>query len=868
MFSRIVFAFGIVFSLVLGFQSCKTTDIASPKTATITALNCAGVTFSASATSGASYTGIASVPYSGGNGVDYLAGAVVVSTGVTGLSATLLAGTLTSGTGLASFQITGTPSAAGNANFVIDLGGQSCSLQLIVAASKASIGILTCTAGPANGSNGTPYNGTVTMAYTGGNGGGYDVSSASSSGVEGLTAKLIAGKLANGDGNLIYTITGTPTSAGTATFNLSLGGKTCTVTVTITAGQVGVPVVAAKDTVVVAYAGNGVSVKNAFENDGVKVSINGAEVKVTSTNTTKEIVYLLSGTATKGSFKIYSDFRFNISLKGVNITNSAGPAINIQSTKLATIHVLGGTVSSLTDGAVYTTSTEDQKGTLFSEGQLSFMGTGTLSITGNSKHGIVADDFIYVSQANIIIKSALSDGIHANDYFVMDSGTININSLGDGLVAEEGYVIINGGAITINSVDDGIAAPYAGTDLAKTPYVLIKGGKITVNTTGDKGNAIKSKSYTSIGTAEAVVLAVSGRGSKGIKTGGDFTLNSGSVKITTTGAAYYVVADADIAAPAAINCDKNLTIKGGNLTINSSGLGGKGINIDGTATISGGTTNISVTGAKYTYSTALTSDPKGFKSDGAFVMNSGELIVSATDDGIKSNKSITVNDGFINVTKSYEGMESILINIAGGVTNLTASNDGINTSYGTVVGGTEANDNSLLNITGGILITTGSDAIDSNGNFTINGGTVIANGNEDVDINGNFLVNAGFLIGAEPSNGMTKPMGTASAQVGLFIKSATQVAVTSIIHIEDASGKDLLTFKPKSTSAYFHFSSPSLLKNTSYKIYFGGTYTGGDFVGGTSGWGLYTGGIYSNAGATLKSSPTTSGTGTVNTISF
>jgi trimeric autotransporter adhesin len=77
-----------------------------------------------------------------------------------------------------------------------------------------------------------------------------------------------------------------------------------------------------------------------------------------------------------------------------------------------------------------------------------------------------------------------------------------------------------------------------------------------------------------------------------------------------------------------------------------------------------------------------------------------------------------------------------------------------------------------------------------------------------------------------------------------------------------------LTFKPKTASAYFHFSNPLLTKGGQYKIYFGGTYTGGSFVGNSSGWGLYTGGTYSNSGATLKSTTTTSSSATVNTVSF
>jgi hypothetical protein len=856
-------AVGLLLAFILIFQSCKDPEIIAAPSATITALNCSNATFSAVATSGTSYTATANIPYSGGNGVAYKEGNAVASSGVTGLKATLSAGTLSTGSGTANFMITGTPSSAGTANFSIDLGGQTCTLALPVVASKANVSTLTGTVAPATGTNGVGYSGTATLTYTGGNGGAYDISTAMSTGVEGLTATLVAGALANGSGSLVYTIAGTPASAGTAVFNLSLGGQTCTVSIVIsTSGTTST----AKDTVVVTYSGTSATVSNAFQNEGVSVTTSGADVTVKSTNTTKEIVYLLSGTATKGSFKIYSEYKFTITMKSVSITNSVGPAINIQSSKKATINVLG--TNTLVDGTTYATSSEDQKGTLFSEGQLSFMGSGTLNVTGINKHAIVADDYIYVSEANIVVKSATKDGIHANDYFQMDNGTVTITASGDGIVAEEGYIALNGGTINVNSVDDGITAPYSGTDAKVTPYVLIKGGKITVTTTGDKGNAIKSESYTTISTGETVTLSVSGKGSKGIKTGGDFNLTAGTVKITTSGAAYYDTADADIAAPAGINCDKNLAIKGGNLTVNSTGSGAKGISVDGTATVSGGTTNIIVTGAKYTYNTANTSDAKGFKSDGAFVMNNGELNIAATDDGLKSGTSITVNDGTINVTKSYEGMESISIKIAGGVVNLTATNDGLNTSYGTVSGGTESNDNSQLTVSGGIVIVTGSDAIDSNGNFTISGGTVISNGNEDVDVNGSFLVNGGILIGAEPSNNMTKAMGTASTQVGMFIKSSTSVGTTSVIHIEDASGKDLVTFKPKSASAYFHFSNPSLAKGAPYKIYFGGSYTGGNFVGNSSGWGLYTGGTYSATGATLKSSPTTSTTATVNSITF
>ena len=864
-------AVSLLLALFLGIQACKNEEDVVP-TPTVTALTCASATFSATATSGTSYTGTASVPYTGGNGVAYEAGTGVASSGISGLTATLSEGTLANGNGTASFVITGTPTAAGTATFSIAVGGQSCILSLPVVASKASVSSLTATTALAAATSGTPYTGTATVTYAGGNGGTYTVSTASSTGVEGLTATLTAGTLATGSGTLTYTISGTPTSDGTATFVLSLGGQSCTITITVAKGDTGA-VTPAKDTVVIVYSASSAAISNAFQNEGVKVVASGADVTVTSTNTSKEIVYLLSGTATKGSFKLYSEYKFNIALKGVSLTNSSGPAINIQSSKKATINVVGGTTNSLIDGTTYASSTEDQKGTLFSEGQLNFMGTGTLNITGKSKHAIASDDYIAVTESTINVIGAVSDGIHAKDYFSMTTGTLTVTSAGDGIEVDEGYIALNGGTITVNSVDDGITASYEGTDTKITPYVLIKGGTIKVTTSGDKGNAIKSVSYTTISTPNAVTLAVAGKGAKGIKTTGDFTLTAGTVKITTTGAAYYDTADADIAAPAGINCDKNLAINGGNLTISSTGTGAKGISVDGTATINGGTTDISATGTKYTYNTANTSEAKGFKSDGAFVMNNGELNIAATDDGIKSETSITVKDGKINITKSTEGIESKTITFDGGNTNVTSSNDGINASMGTTTGGTESNDGSNIFINGGILIVAGSDGIDSNGNIVIKGGTTIIGGptsspEEGIDVNGNFLVNGGILISGGSNARMTKAMGTASTQVCMYITSSAQVASTSVLHIEDATGKEMVTFKPKNGNYYFHFSNPSLAKSTPYKIYFGGTYTGGSFVGSSSGWGLYTGGTYSNTGATLKASPTTSASSTVNTVTF
>lgn len=125
----------ILLTLIVIFQACKTEDTTvTPTNATVMALSCSSVTFSATATASTAFIGTATVPYSGGNGGTYSSGSAITSTGVTGLIATLTAATLASGAGSATFAITGTPSSAGTASFAISVGGQSCTISMIVGA--------------------------------------------------------------------------------------------------------------------------------------------------------------------------------------------------------------------------------------------------------------------------------------------------------------------------------------------------------------------------------------------------------------------------------------------------------------------------------------------------------------------------------------------------------------------------------------------------------------------------------------------------------------------------------------------------------------------------------------------------------------
>jgi uncharacterized protein (TIGR02145 family) len=110
---------------------------------------------------------------------------------------------------------------------------------------SAALTTINCAGATTTGTltNGSVANGVSTaIPYTGGNAGTYAAQSVSSTGVVGLTATLAAGTLANGAGSLTYTITGTPTTSGTASFAITLGGQSCSFTVSVGAAQPQYPV--------------------------------------------------------------------------------------------------------------------------------------------------------------------------------------------------------------------------------------------------------------------------------------------------------------------------------------------------------------------------------------------------------------------------------------------------------------------------------------------------------------------------------------------------------------------------------------------------------------------------------------------------
>ena len=192
----------------------------------------------------------------------------------------------------------------------------------------------------------------------------------------------------------------------------------------------------------VTYLDDRAVVENPFAFDSLEVAITGAEV-VVKCRKLQEIDYVLQGASDDGCFKLYGVKKYNLYLNGVDLANAS--AINSQCGKRGRIFVVDGTVNRISDSGSYTFTTgEDEKGALFSEGQLIFEGSsGELIVNGNYKHAICSDDYIEVRGGILRVPAAVGDGIHVNDSIIILGGNVELASGDDGMDCEIVNIVPN-----------------------------------------------------------------------------------------------------------------------------------------------------------------------------------------------------------------------------------------------------------------------------------------------------------------------------------------------------------------------------------------------------------------------------------------
>ena len=398
------------------------------------------------------------------------------------------------------------------------------------------------------------------------------------------------------------------------------------------------------------------SVKTSSLPSGITATINGGHIVINST--IGKIGYQLKGTCSNGSFKIYSEKKFRLLFNGITLTNPTGPAINIQSGKTVYASIVNGTTNTLCDGATYNAPVigsngeeEDQKGTLFSEGQLIFdgytNGTGTLNVTSHGGHAISSDDYIMVRGGNINILSAAKDGFRTKEKFIIGrteaySPTITINATSNGIECTEGSLTIEAGKLDITSGGEAIKVEYeeAVPDPAVIPDAYIKGGYIKLTTTGEKSSAIQTtRNYTQSGGI--IEATVNGNGSKIINCDGDATISGGKLTGFVNG-----TVSSDETSAGGIKCAGNVTISNSKVAIDCKGKGAKAINCDNYVTVNSGEVTMIAAAEDYT---EIEDDKKSraIQAD-CITVNGGTVIAKAYDNALSTGSALNVNGGIVN----------------------------------------------------------------------------------------------------------------------------------------------------------------------------------------------------------------------------
>lgn len=602
---------------------------------------------------------------------------------------------------------------------------------------------------------------------------------------------------------------------------------------------------------------------NSVTIDSLGASADGSIITITSAGN-----YNISGELSNGQIIVntHDSGIVRLILNNTSITCLNSAPIYIKDSQKVLIVLPDNSENYITDGSSYDIDSDGEpNAAIFSKSYIAFFGNGSLTLKANYNDGITGKDGLLIKSGVFNVTSA-DDAIRGKDFIIIHNGNLVLNAGGTGLKSDNdsdsgyGYITAESGTITVNSGGDAVHAESS---------IDISGGTLSLNTTGNAvlessgsgynascSAGLSSQSSVSVNGA-TVNIKSTGKGGKGISAGGNIDIKGANITIITTGAgATYKNTSGitDCYSGTGISSDGNISITSGSLGVNCSGTAAKGISADGTLTIGTETespvVNITTSGAKIATSGtgmyAGYAEAKAIKSTSDIIINNGIITISSADDGMKSESAIAISSATLSITKSIEGLEAPSITVNSGNVSIVASDDGFNATKGN---GGEANDGSCLYLNGGFVVVSasGGDGLDSNGSMVMTGGTVIVHGPQSspevgMDFNGTFNISAGFLVVSGTNSNMTQAPSTST---GLYAVKATSTSSNStLFHMQDASGNDIVTFKPLRSYYSLIVSSTGLSSGSSYSIYTGGTSTG------TLKNGLYTGGVYS--GGTLK----------------
>ena len=393
------------------------------------------------------------------------------------------------------------------------------------------------------------------------------------------------------------------------------------------------------------------------------------------------------------------------------------------------------------------------------------------------------DDLSITGSGTLHVLGNFNNGIGTKDELRIANGDIHVQAANDGIRGRDALYVL-GGNVNITAQNDGLKANNS-EDAAKG-FIEIRGGNFDI-TAGHDGIQ-----------AETGLRILDGR----------FTLRSGG---------------GSAAAPIRQENFRGWNANTQTATEESESM--KGMKAGVSLHIEGGTFIID-------------SEDDAVHSNGDMVILGGSFTISTGDDAFHADTSLRIEDGTIDVKQSYEGLESLAIDILGGSIVIVASDDGINSSGesasvmpgGGVPGGGMQGGNqprfgitegAYLRIAGGTVdITAANDGIDSNGNLLIEGGLLLLNGSSmgadgSIDLDGNFVLSGGEIITA----GSVFSSSSASTQPLLRVSYFQQYPIGTLLTIKDADGNTLLEYTSKVAFSASGFSSPAFALGETYALY-------------------------------------------------
>lgn len=542
---------------------------------------------------------------------------------------------------------------------------------------------------------------------------------------------------------------------------------------------------------------------------------------------TKAGEYTVAGLLSEGQLIVDAgdEDEVTIVLNGTSVTCSTGSPIYVKNASEVKIKSEENSFNEVIDNrAEATEDSSDDAGNaaIYATCDLKLVGKGALVVTANYNNGIQSKDDLSIK--NVIVKiTAVNNTVKGNDAVDIESGNIiAISAKGDGIKTsnssisnkgnQKGIVTITGGNIDVYAACDGIDAAY-GVDIS-----------------GNGNLNIYTDTYSEY--SEEVT-------SSGSSSGTSTSRNSSANKTASANTVSYVAASDTIAnAPGGFGGGnmggmdgQNGGNKAGgdrpgmpgdfNESGNSSGqsYSTKGIKAESEINISGFTINISSTDDGIHANSDSGVLETGEDGKGTIVINGGSITISSGDDGMHADKQLDVNDGYINVVTSYEGLEAMTINLNGGKIYVYATDDGINACTG------DGKTSPIVNITGGYIdVTTASgdtDGIDSNGNYVQIGGFVLVKGGSSsgnvsgsIDVDGTVTITGGTCIAL---GGVCEtPVNSANA----YVLSSVSFSSGSY-SLKDASGNEVISFTVDGSFSNGWICSDTLTTGTSYTLYRG-----------------------------------------------